>query len=183
MALFNDTFCQICDRFITKERWNKLLYSSRHLHREVNGFWPAFFPQRKLTRDEGMKLEKTFWEMIFGSVDVLPLYRFLKTYFMMVTNMKNYVTLDSDGDDADFRYDYRDIMIAQFKQDSNNKNFSLRDQDKRDNSLQKGTNFGSIKFLLTRVHQYQILNMIMNIMMMGSLISFKEQRTILNLEN
>ena len=52
MAFFNDTFCQLCERFITKEEWNKHLYSSRHLHREVNGFWPAYFPQIKLTGDE-----------------------------------------------------------------------------------------------------------------------------------
>ena len=41
MALFNDIFCQICDicdRFYTKERWNKHLHSSRHLHRDVNGY-------------------------------------------------------------------------------------------------------------------------------------------------
>ena len=43
MALFNDIFCQICDRFYIKERWNKHLYFSRHLHREVNRYWPAFF--------------------------------------------------------------------------------------------------------------------------------------------
>ena len=67
MAIFNDVFCQICDRFYTKERWNKHLYSSRHLHREVNGYWPAFFPQGKLTRDEGVNLERAFWEMIFVS--------------------------------------------------------------------------------------------------------------------
>ena len=61
MTLFNDTYCQICDRFISKERWNKHLSSSKLLHREFNGYWPAFFPQRKLTRDDGMKLEKAFW--------------------------------------------------------------------------------------------------------------------------
>ena len=60
MALLNDIYCQIRDRFITTERWNKHRFSGRHLHRELNGYWPAFFPQRKLTRDEGMKLEKTF---------------------------------------------------------------------------------------------------------------------------
>ena len=49
-----------------------------------------------------MILEQAFWEMIFGSVDVLPVYGFLKTYFLMVTNMKDYVTLDPDDDDADF---------------------------------------------------------------------------------
>ena len=34
MAILNDIYCQICDRFITKERRNKHLYCSRHLHRE-----------------------------------------------------------------------------------------------------------------------------------------------------
>ena len=67
----------------------------------MNIYWPAYFLQRELTSDEGMILEKTFWEMIFGSVDVLPVYGFLKTYIMMVTNMKDYVTLDPDDDDDD----------------------------------------------------------------------------------
>ena len=49
-----------------------------------------------------MILEKAFWEMMFGRVYVLPVYAFLKTYIMMVTNMKDYVTLDPDDDDADF---------------------------------------------------------------------------------
>ena len=92
MALFNDVFCQICHRFYTKERWNKHLYCSRHLHREVNGYWPAFFPQRKLTRDEGMKLERVFWEVILTSNDNnLALFEFVKLYFRMCTNINNYV--------------------------------------------------------------------------------------------
>ena len=37
MALFNDTYCQHFERFITKEQWDKHPYSSRHLHKEVNG--------------------------------------------------------------------------------------------------------------------------------------------------
>ena len=89
MALVNDIYCQICDRFITKEQWNKHLYSSRHLHREVNGYWPAYFPQRNLTRDEGMILEKAFWEMIFTTQDCIEVYEFLKTYFRMCTNINN----------------------------------------------------------------------------------------------
>ena len=76
MALFNDIYCEICDRFITKEQWNKHFYSSRHLHRERIGYWPAFFPQRKLTRDENMKLEKAFWEMIFVTEDCIEVYVF-----------------------------------------------------------------------------------------------------------
>ena len=121
MTLFSDIYFQICDRFITKERWNKRLFSSRHLHREMNGYWPAYFPQRKKTRDEGSILEKSFLHMIFGSVFVLPVYGFLKTYIMKITNMKDYVTLDPDDDDADFRYEYRDTTITIFKQDLFNK--------------------------------------------------------------
>ena len=79
-----------------------------------------------------MILEKTFQEIIFGSVDVLPVYGFSKTYIMKVRNVKDYVTLDPDDDDADFRYKYRDTMIAQFKQEFYNKNFSLQDQGKDD---------------------------------------------------
>ena len=40
--------------------------------------------------------------MIFGSSDVLPVYGFLKTYIMMVTNMKDYLTFDDIEDHADF---------------------------------------------------------------------------------
>ena len=60
------------------------------------------------------------------------MYRFLKTYLLMVTKLKEYVRLDpDDDDDADFRFGYRDTIIAQFKQDLYNKNFSFRDQGKR----------------------------------------------------
>ena len=60
MSLFNDIYCQICDRFYTEERWNEHLYSSRHLNREVNGYWTAISQHRKLSRDEGMIPEKAF---------------------------------------------------------------------------------------------------------------------------
>ena len=78
------------------------------------------FHKLKPTRDEGSILEKAFWEMISGSVDVLPVYGFLKIYIMMVTNMKDYVKDDDDGEDDykdDFGYYYRDNMIPQFKQE------------------------------------------------------------------
>ena len=122
MAIFSDIFCQICDRFYTKERWNKHLYSSRHLHWEVNGYWPAFFPQRKLTRDEGMKLEKAFWEMIFvSSTECIEVYDFLKTYFRMCTNITNHVPIrlwfDDPNEEEQWGCGYRDDMITQFKQD------------------------------------------------------------------
>ena len=81
--------------------------------------------------------------MIFRSEDILPVYGFLKTCIMMITSIKDYVTLDPDDDDADFRYNYRDVMIAQFKQDFYNKIYSLQSQDKADqiDTLQNKTNF------------------------------------------
>ena len=122
MALFNDIFCQICDRFYTKERWNKHLYSSRHLHREVNGYWPAFFLQRKLSRDEGIKLEKAFWEVVYMSNDNdLAVFDFLKLYFRLCTNITDHVPIRPWFDDPDeeeqWGYGYKDDMIAQFEQD------------------------------------------------------------------
>ena len=137
MALFNDIFCQICDRFYTKERWNKHLYSSRHLHREVNAYWPSFIPQRKLTRDEGIKLEKAFWEVILTSNDNdLALFEFLKLYFRMCTNITDHVPIrywdyyEDGNEEEQWGYGYKDDMIAQFKQDIYNKNFTLQDQGK-----------------------------------------------------
>ena len=137
MALFNDIFCQICDRFYTKEQWNKHLYSSRHLHREVNRYWPMFFPQRKLTRDEGNKLERAFWEMIYMSNDNdLALFDFLKLYFRMCTNITDHVPirpwLDDPDEEEQWGYGYKDDMIAQFEQDLYNKNFTHEDQGKDD---------------------------------------------------
>ena len=137
MALFNDVFCQICDRFYTKERWNKHLYSSRHLHREVNGYWAKFFPQRKLTRDKGLRLERAFWEMVYMSNDNdLAVFDVLKLYFRMCTNITYHVPIRSWFDDPDegeqWGYGYRDDMIAQFEQDLYNKNYTLQDQGKDD---------------------------------------------------
>ena len=121
MPIFNDIYCQICDRFITKERWNKHLYSSRHMHREVNGYWPAFFSQRELTRNEGMILEKAFSELIFDTDECVEVYDYLKTYFRMCTNINNYVPfrpwLDAENEEEQWGCGYRDDMIAQFKQD------------------------------------------------------------------
>ena len=137
MALFNDIFCQICDRFYTKEQWNNYLCSSRHLHREVYVYWPSFFPQRKLTRDESMRLEKAFWEVILTSNDNdLALFDFLKLYFRMCTNINSYVPVrlwfDDPDEEEQWGYGYRDDMIAQFKQDLYNKHLTLQDQGKDD---------------------------------------------------
>ena len=59
----------------------------------------------------------------------------------MITKVKDYATLDLDDDHADFRYKFRDNMIAQYKQDLYNKSFSYQDQDKRDENFQKRIKF------------------------------------------
>ena len=102
----------------------------------MNGYWPAFFPQIKLTRNEKIILEEAFWEMIFNSVDVLALYDFLKTYFRVCSNINNYVPVrrwfDDDDEEEQWGYGYRDDIMAQFEQDLYNKNFTLQDQGKDD---------------------------------------------------
>ena len=136
MALFNDIYCQVCDRLITKKQWNKDLFCSRPLHREVKGLLPAYFPQRKLTKDEGMKLEKALWEMIYNSVEVLVQYDFLKLYFRMCANINNHVLVrpwfDDEDEEEQWGYGQRDDKKAQFKQDLYNKKFTLQDQGKDD---------------------------------------------------
>ena len=93
--------------------------------------------------DEGSILENAFWEMIFGSVNDLPVYGFLETCFMMVTNLNNYVTDDEDDDKDEFGYYYRDNMTAQFEKDLLNKNISVQFQRKFDenDTLQKRIKF------------------------------------------
>ena len=60
---------------------------------------------------------------------------------MMVTKMKDCVTLDDKDNDADFRYDYRDNMIAQFEKVLYNKSLSRQDHDKRHDGLQTRIKF------------------------------------------
>ena len=130
MSILSDTYCQICGRFITKERWDKHLYSSRHLHREVNGYWPAFFPQRKLTRDEGNILEMAFWKMFFNTRNK-ELDDFLIIYFTMTSNLKNHTS-----DIEEFRNEFRNIMEGQFENDLYNKSFISYDRGTRSVSLE-----------------------------------------------
>ena len=67
---------------------------------------------------------------------------------MLVTNSKDYVTLNPDDDDAIFRYGYENVMIAQFIQDIYNKNSSLQDQGKghQIDTLQNRINFSHCFF-------------------------------------
>ena len=115
-----------------------------------------FFPQRKLTRDEGIKLEKAFWEVILTSNDNdLALFDFLKLYFRMCTNITNYVPVRLWSDDPDeeeqWGYGYRDDMIAQFKQDLYNKHFTLQNQGK-DNPIDTLEN--RIKFWINVIENH-----------------------------
>ena len=70
MSLLYDTYCQLCERFITKEQWNIHLYSSRHLHKKADGYTPFCFPKRQLIGDEGNTLERAFWKMFFATRDI-----------------------------------------------------------------------------------------------------------------
>ena len=98
--------------------------------------WPAFFPERKLTKDVGMKLGNVFFEMIFVTDECVEVYDFPKTYFRKCTNKNNHVPVRPWFDDPDeeeqWGCGYRDDMMAQIKQDFYNKSFTLQDQGEAD---------------------------------------------------
>ena len=105
MSISDDTYCQLCERLITTEDWNKQLFSSRHLYKEARGYWPAYFPKRKVTSKEIIILEKAFWKKIFATRDIKEVNLFWVIYFMMTTDMKNYIP-----DCEEFRNEFRNIM-------------------------------------------------------------------------
>ena len=86
-----------------------------------------------------MKLEKAFWEVILTSNDNdLALFDFLKLVFRICTNITDHVPIrywdyyDDGNEEEQWGYGYGDDMIAQFKQDFYNKNFTLQDQVRDD---------------------------------------------------
>ena len=128
MSILDDTFCQLCERFITKQKWNDHLYSKRFLHREAHCFWPACFPEGELTRDENVMLKKAFWKICFATRRFKEVEEFWITYFMMVTTLNDYVT-DSQG----FKKVFRVNMECQSEHDLYNKSFSNQlEPDKMD---------------------------------------------------
>ena len=66
------------------------MYSKRHLHREVQGYWLAYFIQKKLIRDENFLLEKAFRKIFFETRGIKEVEEFWLTYSMMATIMKDY---------------------------------------------------------------------------------------------
>ena len=103
---------------------------------------------------------------------------------MMVTITKDYVTLDPDDNDADFRYGYGPTMIAQFKQDLYNREFSLQDQGKDDeiDPLQNRFKFW-INIIDDTVVQYLMIFLNMIITTKEWIILFVAQRYFLRLED
>ena len=87
----------------------------------MNGYWPAFFPQRKLTKDENLLLEKAFWKMFFATREIKEVEKFWLTFFMMTKNMKDYVL---EEDEEEVRKVFRDTMEGQFEHEVYDKSFS-----------------------------------------------------------
>ena len=121
MSFLDDTYCQLCERFITKEQWNKHLYYSRHLHKKAYGYTPAFFPNKKLIGDEGRLLEKAFWKMFFATGDIKEVEDFWWIYFMMTAKMKDYFLKENEDE---VRKVFTDTMDGQFEHGLHNKSFS-----------------------------------------------------------
>ena len=86
--------------------------------------------------------------------------------------MKDYVTFDPDDYDVDFRYNYRDTMKAQLKEDLYNKNFSLQDQGKSDQIDTLQNRFKFWPNIINQGGQHLIIFMIMNITTFDWIILF-----------
>ena len=132
-------------------------------------------------------MNASYWRILFGKwfleVKMFCVYGFLKTNNMMVTHMRNYVTLDPDDDVADFDYSYRDIMIALFKQFLFNKDFSLQDQgkcDKEDTLKKKNKCWPNVFYMGV---QYLIMFMIMITTTLKWIILSVRRDIFLRLEN
>ena len=140
MSFLNDTYCQICERFVTKEQLTNHLYYSRHLHREVNGYQSDYFRQRKLTKHENIILEKAFWKMFFATRDIKEVEEFWFTSFIMATKTKDYFL---EKNEEENRKDLRACMEGQFELNLYNKSFSNQlesddDDDDDDNDTLQG---------------------------------------------
>ena len=66
------------------------------MHREVNGYRPAYFPQRKLVKDENIRLERAFWKMCSAVTHIKEVEEFWLKQFMMTTNMKDYIVENNE---------------------------------------------------------------------------------------
>ena len=134
MSFLDDTSCQLCEKFITKEQWNKHLYSSRHLHKKAYGYTPAYFSNRKLIGDESNILEKAFWKLFLATRGIKELDDFWWTYFMMTTNMKDHFLKKNE---EEVRKVVRDTMEGQFEHGLYKKSFSIQLESDDDFTLQQ----------------------------------------------
>ena len=133
MAFLDETYCQLYERFITIEQWNQHLYSSGHLHREVNCYWPAYFTQRKLTADEGSILEKSFWKMFFATRHITEVEEFWLRKFRMTTNLRNYIREYKE----ELRKVFRDTIEVHFEHDLYKKSISNQVESDETDTLQQ----------------------------------------------
>ena len=130
-SFFSDTYCQLCERFITKEKWNKRLFSNRHIYEETYGFWTAYLPNRKLTIDKSFKLEKAFWRMFLFATRKIKVEEFWKKCFTIVTKLKDYDLASN----KEFRKEFREILVKQFINDLYNKFISNEVKEKKSDFL------------------------------------------------
>ena len=125
---------------MTKEQWNNHLSSRRHLHQEVNGYHPDFFPQRKLGKHENIILEKALWKMFLATRDIEELEEFWLIYFMMTTYMTDYILKDI----GELRKLFRDAMEGQFEHDLYIKSFSNQLESDETDTLQQKIDWWSV---------------------------------------
>ena len=67
-----------------------------------------------MLKDENIILQKAFWKIILATRDNKEVGEFWLIYFMMTTNMKDYIV---ENNKHELRKDFRDTMEGQFEHD------------------------------------------------------------------
>ena len=113
--------------FLTKEEWNKHLFTNKHLRRQTKGYRAAFFPDRKVTSDGSKKIEKAFWKIVFATRKIKEVEEFWFLYFTMVTYLK-----DNDlATNEEFRKENRGILLELLINHLYNKSISNNVEEKK----------------------------------------------------
>ena len=95
---------------------------------------------KKLVKDENITLEKALWKTFFATGDIKDVEEFGLIYFMMTTNMKDYIVGKNEDE---LRKVFRDTMEGQFDHDLYNESFSnqLESDDVEIHILQQRINW------------------------------------------
>ena len=108
------------------------LYSCRHLHREVIGFWPVFFPQGKLVKGKILYLKRLSGSC-FLQLDIIKKFKSFGFYTLWWQQIWQSISYKEE-----LKKVFRDTMEGHFAHDLCNKSFSIQLESHEMVTLQQG---------------------------------------------